>query len=334
MLLKSGGKADQRQQVLKSLRQGKVVVKFLSLITRKHPYTFQAWSFAISLMFYLRNEENFILYTGEPIVYKALQQFRKLTKKNFITIFFTGGQVIPADFDARDIVHHVTPMLRTHERAAHLPYDHQFVIPHFIEEHHERELPDKITLRKSLNLPDDKMIVLSVGALDQSVKRMDYVLREVAQLKHRDYFLLLIGEEENETPALKRLAHKLCDENRYEIKSVSSQQVADYYAAADIFVLASLKEGFGLVYIEALAHGLPVVAHAHPTTEYVIRDRGYLLDLTIHGGLAEFLRHIDLQKEQKLREERKKFVQENYSWSTLRQEYLKLFRAAEQALSS
>jgi len=55
--------------------------------------------------------------------------------------------------------------------------------------------------------------------------------------------------------------------------SVSEDAVADLYNAADVFVFPSVKEGWGLVVLEALASGVPVIASGiEPMTEY-LRDR-------------------------------------------------------------
>ena len=65
-------------------------------------------------------------------------------------------------------------------------------------------------------------------------------------------------------------------------------------------MLASLREGFGRVYLEALMNGLPVVAHRNEVTEFVLGEEGYLIDLLQVGGsekLPQLLRQSSTVEE-------------------------------------
>ena len=108
-------------------------------------------------------------------------------------------------------------------------------------------------------------------------------------------------------------------------------EVADYYRAADCFVLASLQEGFGRVYLEAQMHGLPVIAHRHPVMEFVLGEHGNLADLTEAGALAkEVAVSLGKPTNEATAHERWISVGERFGWDSLRPSYREMFfRCAE-----
>ena len=83
--------------------------------------------------------------------------------------------------------------------------------------------------------------------------------------------------------------------------SVSEELLTDLYHAADVFVFPSVKEGWGLVVLEALASGVPVIASGiEPMTEYLRDGQNALL---VPPGDHEFIasRITDLSENEELR---------------------------------
>jgi len=110
----------------------------------------------------------------------------------------------------------------------------------------------------------ERPTVLCVSNLEQR-KAQEYLLRAVALLREQAFSLMLVGSERareadyvaklrDMTQALD-LADKVCFAGRLEGKDLAAA-----YRQADIFVLPSLMEGYGLVLLEAMSFGLPVVA--------------------------------------------------------------------------
>lgn len=118
-------------------------------------------------------------------------------------------------------------------------------------------------------------IVLAVGALEPN-KRLDLTIKAVAKLPKVS--LVIAGAGPLETN-LQKLGAKLLGPKRFTIVSLSHQDIPALYRSAQVFTLASEKsEAFGIVYLEALASGLNVVATDDISRRYILGPAGFLVD--------------------------------------------------------
>ncbi len=134
----------------------------------------------------------------------------------------------------------------------------------------ERFAPrDRRAARRRLGLADSSRAVLFVGNLEPR-KQVDVLLRAFSRARERvpNAVLLIIGTGESagkddQTRSLVRLASELrLGQAARFIGRVDDQRLLDYYAAADAFALSSTSEAQGIVALEAMASGLPVIATA------------------------------------------------------------------------
>lgn len=109
--------------------------------------------------------------------------------------------------------------------------------------------------RKRLNLEEDTKVLLFVGN-EFGRKGLRCLIEATVQLRTRNVRLLIAGRDDHAPYA--RLAQKLGIEERVTfLGSVSPPE--QMYAAADVFVFPTLYEPFGMVVIESMAAGLPVI---------------------------------------------------------------------------
>jgi len=131
-------------------------------------------------------------------------------------------------------------------------------------------------------------VVLTVGrwASNERYKGLDTLIRAVPQLLASipDLHLVAVGEGDDR-PRLETLAREEGAAERVRfLTGLTREELAACYARCDLFALPSAGEGFGLVFLEAMAAGKPVVGGAHGGTPEVIEEglTGYLVP---HGDV-------------------------------------------------
>lgn len=109
---------------------------------------------------------------------------------------------------------------------------------------------------------DDRVALLSVGAVTRR-KGHDLLLAALAMIKHLPWHIDIVGDLTRDPAAVAHLRNSipyLGLEERVRLRgAVSGEDLEAAYDAADIFVLASYYEGYGMVFAEAIARGLPVI---------------------------------------------------------------------------
>ena len=141
---------------------------------------------------------------------------------------------------------------------------------------------DKARARESLGL-SGKRVVLSVGRIEP-LKGLDIVIGAMALLEDpRDARLVIVGGSpgrDREFERLKSVAAGLGIEGMVTFTgAVDQRELPRYYSAADVLVLPSYYESFGLVALEAMACGTPVIASrvGGPKAFVKAGETGYLV---------------------------------------------------------
>ncbi|MEM9907814.1 MAG: MSMEG_0565 family glycosyltransferase, partial [Cyanobacteria bacterium P01_D01_bin.44] len=105
---------------------------------------------------------------------------------------------------------------------------------------------------------------------------------------------------------------------------IPDEDLPALYRLADAFVFPSVKEGWGLVVLEAIATGLPVLtANQAPFTEFLSAEDAYLVDPTDVGAIATGMRSIAIPNPALFR--RHQAIISRYTWQTSAQMHLKLY---------
>lgn len=149
---------------------------------------------------------------------------------------------------------------------------------------------DRRACRRKLGLPAEGILLLGVGRLVE-VKGFDLVLRAVARLGDASVRVTFAGDGPLRAD-LQSLAGRLGLADRVRFAgAVEQASLPDWYAAADLFVMASAREGWPNAPCEALACGTPVVGPRIAGMEDIVSGPalGLLYDRS-EAGLAGALR--------------------------------------------
>ena len=191
---------------------------------------------------------------------------------------------------------------------------------------------DKEVARQQLGFGDDK-VILSVGRIEP-LKSVDRLLKAVTYLQNsHELRLVIIGGDEHsqhEMERLQRLSRELNIEGSVNFLGlIKQEELPCFYSAANVCVVPSYYESFGLVALESMACGTPVVTTNVGDLKSVIRqgETGYVVMDNTPRGLADKIALLlskpspDTKSAFSIRASVTRF-----SWSNIAQEVTKEFR--------
>lgn len=184
-------------------------------------------------------------------------------------------------------------------------------------------IPNGVDLDKFSNLHqplkgDPCKVVLAVGAFTKE-KRHELTIKAVAGLENVK--LMIVGGGGDRKKEIEVLGKKLLSD-KFTIMSVPHDEIAEVYKKADVLAFPSVPwESFGIVMLEAMASGLPVVANDDPIRCEIVGDAGILVDPTNIDKYKEALSEtLDTNWGDKPRVQA-----EMFSWDEIAKKYENLF---------
>jgi glycosyltransferase involved in cell wall biosynthesis len=167
-----------------------------------------------------------------------------------------------------------------------------------------------------ISLPFKGKTILWVGALTDSKKPL-LTIKAVSKLK--DVNLLMVGKGELEAEVLR--VGELSMGSRFILKSFPWEEMPSVYRSCDVFTLASdSSESFGIVFLEAIASGLPVVTQDFPTRREICGDNAYYF---APNELDSYVEKLELALSKKMKV---KINKEEFSWNKIATKYEDLLK--------
>lgn len=311
-----------KEHPIACIKRSSTTAKWLGKLLRQNGYWIEQMSFGVGMIPSLMKYKPKVIYYSDFVLGTFLWHLRNWFKFKYQLLYSNGAPNGPP-FTRMDHVHQLLPMYIQQALKAGTPAHKMSLLPYAIEMNIVHKQWNKNELRKLLNLPIDKKIIISVGAINSHHKRMDYVIQEFCYLPQRhNYFLLIIGAMNEESETIKQLAKATLQIEEYSFLSVQQEEVYAYLSAADYFILASLHEGLPRVLPEALSVGLLPIVHNYSVTKETLGQYGVFINAEHSNQLSEAIKEIDRLNinQQSIKD----FAFQNYSWQQLAPAYEKM----------
>ncbi len=195
---------------------------------------------------------------------------------------------------------------------------------------------DRKTVRRKLGLDENILLILTVGRYHPK-KGFDLIPQtaKILRSKKLNFQWVVVGK--NTSEIIKKFpacpGEIRCFENMAcsggEILSLPSSELIELYCASDLFVLPTLIETFGMVLVEAMAAGLPIITTDTPGVRDVIIEG--LNGIKVQSGNSEsladmiFSLHGDNVLRSNLSENSLNQVKELYDWNIVTGKYIGLY---------
>jgi phosphatidylinositol alpha-1,6-mannosyltransferase len=177
-------------------------------------------------------------------------------------------------------------------------------------------------------------VVLTVGRWlrAERYKGMDTLIKAMPRLVLHwpELQLVLVGSGDDREWLVNIARDSGVERHVHFLSGLSYGELSACYAAAEVFALPSRGEGFGFVYLEAMARGKPVIGGAHGGAPEVIRDgvTGYLVQ---HGHTDELVASMDTllsnpEMGRKMGERGRERVEKEFRFSAFAKGFRKILR--------
>jgi glycosyltransferase involved in cell wall biosynthesis len=163
------------------------------------------------------------------------------------------------------------------------------VIPYGVDVNQFSPARRDTRVRGELGLTEEHFLLFSVQRL-APVKRVDLLIRTMSEVVSRNpRVVLLIGGQGEEEARLRQLRDELELRDNVRFSGyIESDRLPEYFASSDAFAFHSLIETFGIVFVQAMASGLPIVAaNTSCVPDVLTSDNGFLVTAFDTGAFAD-----------------------------------------------
>ena len=179
---------------------------------------------------------------------------------------------------------------------------------------------------------DEPLTILCVGRLGQH-KGQEWLLGVYQQARgsfERSVRLVLVGRDEGDEAKIARWIRDAGLETEVAmVGEVSDEELVNWYARADLFVLFSQYEAFGLVFFEAMAHATPVLTHDVGANRELLTRGAVVVPRFDHAeAVAQLVRLVnDTGYRRRLSQDAQEYTLAEFTWPAVAKKYIEVYSA-------
>lgn len=322
-LIKGSGSTDTHEIVLSVPKRHTILNRALGKLRGYNIYWEQVF-FMFRLAAHLLKNKYDVLYTQEYVHMVGIGKMKKWLARHS-KLVYCEGFISTRDTRLKyaDLLQEVNkdnfkilaPLAKEYGKEVRL-------IPHFFDPIWEMPEAGWEKLKEQvLEFKQDRNMILYVGPTELREKNFK-VLEEAFQALGEDWCMLICGE----VPRARRLSIDPSGE-RLKVLYLSHSLMQVVYPLADVFILPSLDEPFGIATIEALSHGLPVFLHDTSHSLWLCNDPDQCIDMRTSEKIIEALLNTEgIQEKFKARAFRnQQHFLKTFTWEHVKKDYLQLF---------
>lgn len=180
-----------------------------------------------------------------------------------------------------------------------------------------------------LGMDTDDIIILFVGRfhgykdIPTLIKAMSKIVKQNKKVK----LVMIGGGGDSYLQVMNDIKQNNIDNNVIIVSNVSDDDLRKYYSGADIFAFPSIGEGFGLVFLETMVSGLPIIAANAGASPEVIGDAGLLFEPKNSDDLSNKIMELINNRELCTELKNKGLARaKEFTWEKAAEQYYKIYK--------
>lgn len=168
-------------------------------------------------------------------------------------------------------------------------------------------------------------LLLYVGAIEGR-RNPGFLVDLVKELDSDDVGLVVIGKGPLCLPVADRIRKEGLGEKVLMLEAVPNKNLVSAYERADVFLLPTSYEIYGMVVMESLAYGVPVVSTPEAGPLHLLSDKKYgtCVPMDTKEWIPVIKYYLDNRNTKGIRDERIAYINRNYRWPGIARKYFKV----------
>ena len=168
-------------------------------------------------------------------------------------------------------------------------------------------------------------LLLYIGAIE-SRRNPDFLIDIMKQIKKDDVGLVMIGKGALRNSIINRIKGEGLEDKILTYEAMPNKNLISVYERANVFLLPTAYEIYGMVVMESLAYGVPVISTPEAGPQYLLSDKSYgtCVPLDRKKWLTVIDYYLNNQNTEECKKARVTYVNQYYRWPLIAEKYFNI----------